>query len=379
MKKQLLKLSVITGLVISVTFVSCSKKELNSTEPTPVVFKKDAQAFEDSINSLLNEFMNMYDNYSEQISIPSDDPILEYDKAVWIIEAALNRSNSIDPTGPEYYVDMFSPFETESTNLEWTEDVDDELALVSYLDLMVLYDYLWTTVEGKAPITDVKITGGNHSVLHISAVGFAKTTTPLTGFVTPIPSNAENTAVMLGTCDINIPSGPGNFISGSQNVADIIDAAMGPYGYTNAQTQPPGWKINGWYHSILGAFCGPVDGYPGTLDVAYRYKSTNVGFDPVLGVPVYTLVGNGFLRYDYLWGGYELYHNATSRSPFECLDATAMTNWKNAATYLMNNDAADYGGIVLYHLGLEGKYDSNDDEAWHQLTWVAGKFSTHND
>ncbi len=136
------------GIALISFTTSCSKDQSMADAPK---IKKDS----DSIVLLIENFIDDYNDHMENES-GSTTPSIEYDHAIWLLEATLNYQNAIDPEGSTVYVNPSSPFSSTAL-IDWTVGGGGGTALVSEADLFELYDDIFESYSGKAPITDIEL------------------------------------------------------------------------------------------------------------------------------------------------------------------------------------------------------------------------------
>ncbi len=367
MKNNFLKSSLLIGGIALISFTtSCSKDQPMADGPK---IKKSG----DSITLLVQNFITDYEDYLATESA-SETPSIEAQYAIWLAEAASNYQNSIDPEGETVYVDYSSPFSSTLTlDWAWSAGSGSEV-LISEKDL---YDFFTDVIEitdGKAPITDLNSFDNDDYTMSLSVKGMNLTTTQPSA-IDPIGVNDHFTSVVEATCHPAFADGPGNAVTNSRNAADRISDAMGPYSYLSPPSPPA--AIYGWYHSVTGVVNGTEEDLPWPLSSSLDFV-THTGYYNGSALVIQT-VGTGTSQASKLWGAYEIDNNLTPRNRYECLSSTELISWKGDAQSLMQADATAWNGVILYHLGLEGFHSFTTSSAYHHLTFVLGKFSTHVD
>ncbi len=335
----------------------------------------------DSAASLVEDFLTDYEAYDGGTEF-SDDPTVPYEHAIWLIEAAINYRNSVDPVGDTKYVDYSQSFTT-TTTLQWGYSSGGGEALVSENDMLDVLDGLVSVTDGKAPISDLEITGSDGYIMNLQVKGVDITS--VQPAINPLTFNDAYTAAIGGTCNATLPSGLNNYVQSPKDAAERITEAFGPYYLQNPNLPPVGWAITGWYHTIKqNKVLRPFNG--GTLPYMWHWVSFYEEYDPVLQMNTRTATGTATRQHANLWGATEDFNNLPSRSPHECMGYIIGTNeklntWKTRAENLAQAEVNTfpYGGRVLEIklLSYQNVIGNPLGSAFHYMQWKSGVFQTH--
>lgn len=366
MKKNLVQSILLLGGIALISLVISCSKEQPMTDRSKI--KKT------SVATLAQDFIDEFEAYDAS-GTASTVPTIEYDHAIWLVEAALNYKNSVSDE-EEAYIDYSSPYSNTST-LNWAWNEAGEEALVSKKDLFDLFDDFLETNDNKVPMSNVKIFDGDGFSLDVMVSGFGVTNT-LPSITVPIGTNDAFTSVFKGTCNPSAPSGSSNSVAATKNAADRITEAFGPYAYENAQQIMTPAALYGWYHTIIGAAITTDGAQVYTIPAQYNWVSHNYSFVPGQGF-VFTIVGTGVSQHEHFWGGNEVKNSLTTRDNYECLGSSSLISWKDAALGSMEGEANAADAVLLYDLGMLGKSATLSGTLYHfhDIVFVTGQFSTH--
>lgn len=309
--------------------------------------------------------------WKDEAYTPSTSDNIQYEYGVWLVEATLNYSHSIDPSEDDVYVDPDSDFSF-STTLDFS--VSSSEGFVSEANLYNLLDDLLDETENAAPMTNLEIEEVGSGLLGIGVSGFEVTSIQPT--INPISGTTDRLAAIRGECDPSLPDGPSNKSFSTTNAAERINQAMGPYPYQHPNNPPPGWAMVGWYHTIRNH---QVIENRGPQTYGYDWFSVYYTLDPV-GQRTYHYSGTGQRQHAHLWGATEHYNNASSRNPYECLDNTQLTYWKEEAEDLAADEVATFGGTIMRVQLTAHDYVSgnpNPDYAYHTMNWTSGIYQQY--
>ncbi len=337
---------------------ACSKEEMLQNPTKENVVRKSVPTSESQILTEVQEFLDHVEGWENQTYNPGKADDVDFEYAVWLMEAAINYENRGNGIGGEpLYVDLSRRTETTNQVIDYTMDGNSE----AHTSEEEMFEFFTNTVRtygsGKAPIGDLTVSLDGSTML-IDMLFFDRATEAVPDCGLEITSGMSRPAAKATSTTCHP----------TEDATVLLNKAI-TWGLDRQGLCQ--WAYYTWNHTVKK---GVIMNLTGQLHGSKSFKL--VEFKAVSGIQTWPIMGSNTNRASSLWEGtfVDNYTVGNANDPEVCLLGSALMSWETAAETLIDNEENSLDEILDVSIEPYKYTTAQSLELWyHRMVFLTGK------